>query len=74
MGKSTRRGSVRAIKGLKSLKEGCSVSVGEKPRRASWRKRYLVQACAVVRISPSREGREGCSRRKEEPRQRQNRM
>lgn len=42
VGRSTGRGSVRAIKGLKSQKEGCNVSAEEKPRRASWRKWYLV--------------------------------
>lgn len=63
IGKNQGKGLVRAIKGLKSQKEGGNVSFGEKPRRASWRKWYLVQTSEVGRISPSREDREECSRR-----------
>ena len=63
IGKNQGKGLVRAIKGPKSQKEGGNVSFGEKPRKASWRKWYLVQTSEVGRISPSREGREGCSRR-----------
>lgn len=49
------------------------MSAGEKPRRASWRRWYLVQTSEVERISPHKEGKEGHSRRKEWPRQGQDR-